>query len=382
MSGNLSKPLKVAHVVELSRGGPTTAVLQLLNHQSNSPDYMQPALIACRNLLSDELAAASRETHLYTSSRNPLKFRAVAAEVGALFEEIRPDVIHLHSTFPGVYGRLALRGKVKRPKVIYCPHGWSFAQEAPFLKKWIYGAVERALLPQTDAILNISAHEETLARHWRVTTPNDALVHHGVADIDNGQAADLGLDPTKINIGFIGRLDRQKGLDLLLKALNQTPRPWLNLTVIGAKLRDNDTADFDAAGIRQIDWVPYAEIDSHIRAFDAMIMPSRWEGFSYTPLEAMRNGKPVVVSNRTSLPEVVIDGYNGTVFDLDAPGALDRALDQLAVLDLKAMGRNARHVFEQTYSEPPVLAALDRFYTRVVAGTRSLDCNVKKERTS
>ena len=46
-------------------------------------------------------------------------------------------------------------------------------------------------------------------------------------------------------------------------------------------------------------------------------MPSRWEAFCLVAIEAMKYGKPVIVSNRGALPELVQEGINGWFFDMD-----------------------------------------------------------------
>jgi len=64
-----------------------------------------------------------------------------------------------------------------------------------------------------------------------------------------------------------------------------------------------------------------------LRGADALVHPSRHEGFGFPPLEAMACGTPVVVANAASLPEVVGDA--GVLVDVDDPVALARALDDL-----------------------------------------------------
>ena len=103
------------------------------------------------------------------------------------------------------------------------------------------------------------------------------------------------------------------------------------------------------------------------RAFDAIVLPSRWEAFGLVAVEAMRNARPVLVSNRGALPELVIDGYNGLVFDMDDPNGLAQALDRVATLDLARMGDNARAVFNTIGDLSGHLEKVDRVYATALA---------------
>ena len=84
-------------------------------------------------------------------------------------------------------------------------------------------------------------------------------------------------------------------------------------------------------------------------------------------VEAMRNARPVLVSNRGALPELVIDGYNGLVFDMDDPNGLAQALDRVATLDLARMGDNARAVFNTIGDLSGHLEKVDRVYATALA---------------
>lgn len=50
--------------------------------------------------------------------------------------------------------------------------------------------------------------------------------------------------------------------------------------------------------VESIGWINHDEIDSYYSLFDAVIIPSRWEGFGLVAIEAMKNAKAIIVSNR------------------------------------------------------------------------------------
>ena len=90
-------------------------------------------------------------------------------------------------------------------------------------------------------------------------------------------------------------------------------------------------AAIDARGLAPfVDWQPYAAADTLpalYRGARVLVLPSLYEGFGLTALEAMACGTPVVVSDRSSLPEVVADA--GVVVPPDDPEAWRKALERV-----------------------------------------------------
>ena len=79
------------------------------------------------------------------------------------------------------------------------------------------------------------------------------------------------------------------------------------------------------------------DVAAWLRRATLLVHPARWEGFGLGVLEAMLAGLPVVASNVSSLPELVVDGETGILVRPDDPGALAvgiaRALDSPALGD-------------------------------------------------
>jgi glycosyltransferase involved in cell wall biosynthesis len=100
----------------------------------------------------------------------------------------------------------------------------------------------------------------------------------------------------------------------------------------------------DAAGLAgRVDWRPYAADDELVdlyRGARALLLPSLYEGFGLTALEAMACGTPVVVSNRSSLPEVVGDA--ALFVDPEDPAAIAVAIRRLFTDDVLAKTHAAR----------------------------------------
>jgi glycosyltransferase involved in cell wall biosynthesis len=135
-------------------------------------------------------------------------------------------------------------------------------------------------------------------------------------------------------IGFLGRLERQKGIEVLLKAFAtlRQKRPDVRLRIAGSGSVSVPNGD----GISVDGWVP----DSHrwFQGIHVLAVPSLpWENLGNSPLEALANGVPAVVSDSGGLPETV--GTFGTVVRAGDPSALAASL--LEVMDHYP---EARHV--------------------------------------
>lgn len=96
-------------------------------------------------------------------------------------------------------------------------------------------------------------------------------------------------------------------------------------------------------------------------ACDALIMPSRREAFGLTAVEAMQFGKPVIASNRGALPELVQDGVNGYVFDLDSEDGLKNCLLGLSKEGLRRMSGNAREVFHSSFTAARMVDETEKY---------------------
>ena len=131
---------------------------------------------------------------------------------------------------------------------------------------------------------------------------------------------------------FVGRRDPYKNLPLLVEsfAALRTARP-VRLRVIGPPDDRYPEAPTlaERLGVRdRIDWIGYAPPERLVEAYqqaDVFVLPSRYEGFGLTVLEAMASGAPVVCSNVSSLPEVV-----GDAAELVPPGDRDALTQALA----------------------------------------------------
>ena len=143
------------------------------------------------------------------------------------------------------------------------------------------------------------------------------------------------LDPGRTVFMFVGRLDQEKRIDVLMRAIRQLKRDDLQLAVAG----HGRYMDVLLAMAQQMDlgqrvvftgYVPAEDLPGLLNSVDVFVMPSEAELQSIATLEAMACGKPVLAANARALPELVKDGVNGYLFAPGNAGDAARRMAQLA----------------------------------------------------
>ena len=347
----------IVHVVERCRGGVATYVTELMRRQRDSGDWRQVSLVADPRFVEPALGQAADAIQTYDSSRKPLGVASAARAVQAHIDRARPALVHLHSSFPGVYGRLFAPKGSNAPAIVYCPHGWAFEMQGAAAKQTVYAWMERSLAPKADVIVSISEHERLAAERRGLKHPAHVTISHGVRDAFVGPPLDLG---PGLNLLFVGRFDRQKGLDLLLKAMALSQRQDVRLHLIGGADQGDTFVLPDDPRIVAHGWVAHDELDRWYKAADAVVMPSRWEGFGLVAIEAMRNGTPVLASARGALPDVVGDA--GLIFDPEVASCVAALIDGLDSDTLAPLGSVARARFLSDFTAERAAAELDAAY--------------------
>ena len=127
------------------------------------------------------------------------------------------------------------------------------------------------------------------------------------------------MNPEKVTLIFVGRVDNEKRLDILIQAFQQLKRSDIQLAIagIGAARKDleklvNDLNIEDK--IHFLGFVQEEDLPALLNSADIFTMPSEAELLSIATLEAMSCGLPIVAAQAGALPELVTNGVNGYLF--------------------------------------------------------------------
>ncbi|BCZ79595.1 glycosyl transferase [Paraburkholderia terrae] len=300
----------------------------------------------------------------YRSSRNPLRFVAISRAVRKIIKLLHADVVHCHSSYAGVYVRLIYFGE---EKVLYTPHAWSFMKkDISRMTAFAFALVEKWLARRCTRILCMSFDEVRAANKYGIGSDKLELVYTGIPTDVAAERIDVETEAAtqparRIHVGYFGRLDYQKGFDILVDALPLL-KDHLQVHVFGTAVRGGVAMPDGAPCVTYHGWVGPEDARRAMRRMDVIVVPSRWEGLALVPIEAMRAGKVLVVSSESSLPEQVIHGYNGLMLRQLTGACLAEQLNSLSIDECRRMGANSRHVFDHAFNAERFFKSLMNYY--------------------
>jgi D-inositol-3-phosphate glycosyltransferase len=204
---------------------------------------------------------------------------------------------------------------------------------------------ERNAARRADAIITASDHERAvLRRYYGADESRMDTIPCGIdlelfypRDRDAARVR-LCINPGAPVLLWVGRLEKLKGVDILIQALAEVETPGTQLIIVGGDaqatgLREELSAQAEDAGVRDRvrfeGAVPHDALPDYYAAADVCVVPSYYESFGLVAVESMACGTPVVASRVGGLVSTVIDGVNGYLIPWRCPGPFAEKLDVL-----------------------------------------------------
>ncbi len=274
-----------------------------------------------------------------------------ASRIKHLCREWKPRVIHCHAFAAGVAGRIAAPRGVR---TLYSPHAFSVNGRVPFPRRLVASIAERTLRGKTDGFILVGPGELEDAKEIGIQDDRIHQAFNGLPESiledflpRNAARSALGLSNDEKAVIAPCRLEPQKGLDQLLMAWRELQGIRLHVFGDGPQRGELESmiADCSLEGQVVLHGVQ-PNLHRFLRAFDAGILPSLYEGLSYSLLEMLAAGIPIATSdipaNRVSdnlhlfplgdrdamldaIQKALADSPNAPFF----PFSLDRQVDAL-----------------------------------------------------
>lgn len=294
---------------------------------------------------------------------------AAARRVARHARRLRVDLLHSHAL--NAHVEVALAGRLaRRPAVLD-------------LHDIVVPGVGRRLLDLAArladvVIANSAATAATVSRgRVEVINPGVDVRRFLPADADLGVRATLARDPAAPLVGILGRVDPEKGIDVVLRAVAGLDGDLASTQVAVVGAPNVAGADF-VAGLRALGdellgerarFVgPRDDVPDVLRALDVLVSASRAEPFGRTVLEAQASGVPVVGTSSGGIPEFVEDGISGLLVPPGDAGALTAALARVLTDDgLRTRVRAGGLESAASRSVPAQAAKVAAVYRSVVA---------------
>lgn len=308
-------PLPIALVItELEVGGAEQALVNLAINLDR--ERFLPAIYSLQarpenDLLVRRLEAAEIAVH-FLNVQSRWQFFGAVKRIAKLFRQQQPQLVQSFLYHANVVGTMAAR----RAKVPRVATGIRVADPSRWRTR-----VERWLAPKMDKIVCVSQGVADFCRERGFPAEKLVVIPNGVdvSRFAGAEAADLtqlGLTAGRRAIVYVGRLDRQKGLDWLFsevlpKVFPNLPQHDLLLVGDGPQRKKLESLSRSLGLAGRIHFAGRrSDVPNILAASDLLVLPSRWEGMPNVLLEAMAAGKPVVASEGSGGMEILGDALS------------------------------------------------------------------------
>lgn len=373
------RPL-VAHIMHrFDTGGLENGVVNLINHMP--ADAYRHAVIALTEVTDFKKRINRPDVQFFALNKPPGHVLWIYPQLYRLFRQLQPAIVHtrnlaaLEATVPAWAARVPAR--------IHGEHGrdvgdfdgtnkkcqWIRRIYSPFVKHYI--ALSQDLAHYLTNPVGIGAKRVT-----QIYNGVDATRFHPATQRQNIPGSPFNEAGLWL-IGTAGRMQTVKDQTNLAHAFVQAIKTEpslgrrLRLVMVGdGPLRRESLAILEAADLTELAWLPGErnDIPDIMRGLDCFVLPSLGEGISNTILEAMACGLPVIATVVGGNPELVQEGSTGHLVPAADPGALARAIIDLAQSPEKAwaMGYAGRKRIEAQFSMTAMIDSYQKIYDHLL----------------
>jgi len=319
--------------------------------------------------------AMRREIH-------PARDRRTGSELRKLLAELRPDVMHSHSSKAGILARAAA-AKVGGMKIVHTVHGLAFHPYERWWRNRLYVALERSAARRTDAIVSVADAMTAQALAAGVGSPEQYTTIYSGMEVEHfltrpGDAGEvraaLRLPKGAVVVTQISRLAELKGHEFILEAARQIDNEKVCFCFIGdGRLRGRIEARIAELGLagrfRLTGLVPPDRIPALLHASDLLVHCSLREGLARALPQAMLAGLPVVSFDVDGAREVV-DAETGILLAPKDSAGLALAVETLADCEplRKKLGHAGRRRCREMFDHNRMVDQIERLYRRLLEG--------------
>ena len=304
----------------------------------------------------------------------------------ALVSAIGPDVVHIQSHL-NVGQHAANAARKNRVRLVATNHidAENLVENvllAPnFVKNFLAKMIIRDASRVFRAADSVIAPNLRSAQMLKAVIPNlKVFAVSGGVNLESYKDVEKAKQTSSL-ITYVGRLDREKHVYVLLEALARLPKD-INLEVIGSGSQQSELLALAKElkiqnRVTFFDDLNDEQVVERLGKASVFVMPSIQELQSMATLEAMAAGRPIVAANSMALPNLVEEGVNGYLFKPDSPSDLANKLQAVFSLNVQefqsfcqaSLAKAAHHDLQQTVSS----------YERIYAGQDPIPTDMQNE---
>lgn len=300
-------------------------------------------------------------TRVVAQPRSGHDWRAFVSHVSAL-REIRPSIVHANLSSPwSCQYCIAAAALLPRTRVVAV---YQLARP-PVTER--QRRMKRLTARGVDRHVGVGERTSRDVEELVGLSPGSVLtIHNGVPDESHGPAPPLRPGPL---IGAVGRLEPQKGFDVLIRALPAVDGATLVLIGDGTERERLQELALRVGVAERVEWVGWSDDPrSYLNSFDVFALPSRFEGFPLAVLEALLARRAVVATNVGSVSEAIQDGETGLLVPVDDPAALAAAVRRLLADEhlRRRLGEQGRRLVLRQFTAAHMTRAFESLYSELM----------------
>ena len=291
---------------------------------------------------------------------NPFKDLVLLYRYIKLMIEEEPDKVITYTIKPNIYGSLAAKIR-KLPYYCNVTGLGSAFQTEGFIKQMILKLYKLTMKKAEIVFFENSGNRDALTSR-KVVDPRQTIVLPGAGvNLEEFIFVDYPPNEYKIELLFVGRIMREKGVDELFWAISKLKRENINLCFEFVGWYEDDykstVREMEDKGL-----IRYHGFQKDVRPYIAkahcVILPSYHEGMSNTLLEGAAMGRPLITSNIPGCKEAVLDGQSGYLAKARDAKNLYEKIKQFIDLpyeEKKHMGIRGRRLMEDCFDKDRVV---------------------------
>jgi glycosyltransferase involved in cell wall biosynthesis len=300
------RPLRILHVVEAFGGGVLEVVKTLAENLAADGSSVAVAYGRRPESPTDPRASFSSSIELFPlpwERRGIAEQLAAAREMRRVAAAWRHDVVHLHSSFAGLIGSLALG---RSAPTIYTPHGYSFTMRAQSaIHHQVFKTAERITARRVNVVGAVSLAEAADARQV-APAEKIVVVRNGIPELDEPLASPpprpAGDRPRVITVGRLVEQRRPEAAARILASISDIADvSWVG----GSGRGDIPESTVSDLGVPVTGWLERSQVLETLRAATVSLHWSGWDGQPLSILEAMANDVVVIASDIEATREIL-----------------------------------------------------------------------------
>lgn len=296
--------LKVLHVISrLDIGGAEKVALNIAKSKVSNIEYHIVEVAKATSAYSEQYIREAEGEGIIVHRSNITNLRIAMItfplRLRRILKDYRPDIIHTHTEVPDMAIFLSSLLHIcnkKRIRFVRTIHnnqlwnGW----------KKIGNFVEDFLKKNASIVAISKSTQDSYLTNYKLKCP---IIYNGVEVVDQYEYP--GIIKDRVNIIFVGRMEYQKGIDIMIDVVSHfgnDDRFHFHIIGIGTE------SDKVKARLSKFDNVTLSDrivnLANYLGSFDYLFMPSLFEGLALTPIEAALAGTPTIINDAKGLSEV------------------------------------------------------------------------------